>query len=184
MQALVWILRFVIVVILVWFAVKNSQEVILNGLPDQQLKAPLVFVLLVVFVVWYSCFWLARKLKVDDEFAAMLSTAVSICGVSAAIAACGAIKGDKKKLSYVTSLVLIVAVPMMIAMPWIAKSTGMNDLVAGHVQSGFTTMATASSVLDRVRTLAVASATRLAAEPNIATAAAMLARITPTSRAL
>jgi lipopolysaccharide assembly protein A len=50
MQALVWILRFLIVVILVWFAVKNSQEVVLNGFPDQQLKAPLVFVLLVVFV--------------------------------------------------------------------------------------------------------------------------------------
>jgi putative membrane protein len=50
MQALLWILRFVIVVILVWFAVKNSQEVVLNGLPDQQLKAPLVFVLLVVFI--------------------------------------------------------------------------------------------------------------------------------------
>jgi hypothetical protein len=54
---------------------------------------------LVVFVVWYACFWLARKLRVDDEFAAMLSTAVSICAVSAAIAACGAIQGDKKKLS-------------------------------------------------------------------------------------
>jgi lipopolysaccharide assembly protein A len=50
MQALVWILRFLIVVVLVWFAVKNSQEVVLNGLPDQALKAPLVFVLLVVFV--------------------------------------------------------------------------------------------------------------------------------------
>jgi uncharacterized integral membrane protein (TIGR00698 family) len=101
--------------------------------------------LLVVLVVWYSCFWLARKLKVDDEFAAMLSTAVSICGVSAAIAACGAIKGDKKKLSYVTSLVLIVAVPMMIAMPWIAKYTGMNDLVAGAWLGG--TLDTSASVV-------------------------------------
>lgn len=100
---------------------------------------------LVVFVVWYSCFWLARKLKVDDEFAAMLSTAVSICGVSAAIAACGAIKGDKKKLSYVTSLVLIVAVPMMIVMPWIAKSTGMNDLWAGAWLGG--TLDTSASVV-------------------------------------
>src|SRR5262245_2851289 len=101
--------------------------------------------LLVVFVVWYSCFWLAKKLKVDDEFAAMLSTAVSLCGVSAAIAACGAIKGDKKKLSYVTSLVLIVAVPMMIAMPWIAKSTGMDDLVAGAWLGG--TLDTSASVV-------------------------------------
>ena len=50
MQALVWILRFVIVVILVWFAVKNGQEVELFGLPGQSWKAPLVFVLLIVFV--------------------------------------------------------------------------------------------------------------------------------------
>lgn len=50
MQALVWILRFAIVVVLVWFAVKNAQDVTLYGLPDQTLKAPLVFVLLVVFV--------------------------------------------------------------------------------------------------------------------------------------
>jgi uncharacterized integral membrane protein (TIGR00698 family) len=100
---------------------------------------------LVVFVVWYCCFYLCRKLRVDDEFAAMLSTAVSICGVSAAIAACGAIQGDKKKLSYVTSLVLIVAVPMMIAMPWIAKATGMNDLVAGAWLGG--TLDTSASVV-------------------------------------
>jgi uncharacterized integral membrane protein (TIGR00698 family) len=101
--------------------------------------------LLVVFVVWYACFWLCRKLKVDDEFGAMLSSAVSICGVSAAIAACGAIQGDKKKLSYVTSLVLIVAVPMMIIMPWIIKATGMNDLVAGAWLGG--TLDTSASVV-------------------------------------
>jgi uncharacterized integral membrane protein (TIGR00698 family) len=101
--------------------------------------------LLVVFVIWYACFWLCRKLKVDDEFGAMLSTAVSICGVSAAIAACGAIQGDKKKLSYVTSLVLIIAVPMMIVMPWIAKSTGMNDIVAGAWLGG--TLDTSASVV-------------------------------------
>jgi uncharacterized membrane protein YadS len=56
---------------------------------------------------------------------------VSICGVSAAIAACGAIQGDKKKLSYVTSIVLVVAVPMMILMPVLGKAAGIPDLVAG-----------------------------------------------------
>ncbi len=105
----------------------------------------IVQAVLVVFVVWYACFWLCRKLRVDDEFGAMLSTAVSICGVSAAIAACGAIQGDKKKLSYVTSLVLIVAVPMMVVMPWIAKSTGMDDLVAGAWLGG--TLDTSASVV-------------------------------------
>jgi len=75
----------------------------------------------------------------------MLSSAVSICGVSAAIAACGAIQGDKKKLSYVTSLVLIVAVPMMVLMPWAAKAFNMPDTVAGAWLGG--TLDTSGSVV-------------------------------------
>ena len=51
----------------------------------------------------------------------------------------------------------------LVHVPFRGAGPAMNDLVAGHVQSGFTTMATASSVLDRVRTLAVASETRLRA---------------------
>jgi tripartite-type tricarboxylate transporter receptor subunit TctC len=57
----------------------------------------------------------------------------------------------------------------LVHVPFRGAGPAMNDLVAGHVQSGFTTMATASSVLDRVRTLAVANETRLAAQPNIST---------------
>ena len=87
--------------------------------------------LLVIVVVWYACFYLARKLRVDDEFATILATAVSICGVSAAIAACGAIQGDRKKLSYVTSLVLIVAAPMMVIMPWVVRHFQIPDIVGG-----------------------------------------------------
>jgi len=51
MQTLVWIVRLVIVVILVWFALKNTDVVTVHGLPYQQWQAPLVFVLLVAFVV-------------------------------------------------------------------------------------------------------------------------------------
>ncbi|MBL9127847.1 MAG: putative sulfate exporter family transporter, partial [Verrucomicrobiales bacterium] len=43
----------------------------------------LVQAALVVTLVWAVTFRLARKLRVDDEFAAMLSSAVAICGVSA-----------------------------------------------------------------------------------------------------
>ena len=50
MQTVVWIVRLAIVLVLVWFAVKNGQDVTLTGLPGQTLQAPLVFVLLVVFV--------------------------------------------------------------------------------------------------------------------------------------
>lgn len=77
---------------------------------------------LVVCVVWFFSLWISRKLKVDDEFGVILASAVSICGVSAAIAACGAIKGDKKKLSYVTTIVLVVAIPMLILQPWLIKN--------------------------------------------------------------
>lgn len=91
----------------------------------------LVQSLIVVLSVWYFAFWLCRKLKVDDELTMMISSAVSICGVSAAIATSGAIKGDSKKLSYVVSMVLITAIPMMIAMPYLAKVFGLSQEVTG-----------------------------------------------------
>jgi uncharacterized integral membrane protein (TIGR00698 family) len=87
--------------------------------------------LLVVLSVWYFAFWLCKKLKIDDELALMISSAVSICGVSAAIATSGAIKGDSKKLSYVISIVLVTAVPMMIFMPIIAKYFDFPEEVTG-----------------------------------------------------
>ena len=86
---------------------------------------------IVVFTVWYFCFWVGKKMHVDPEMGTMLSSAVSICGVSAAIATCGVIKGDNKKLSYVVSLVLIVAIPMMYLLPWIAELINLPPEVAG-----------------------------------------------------
>jgi uncharacterized integral membrane protein (TIGR00698 family) len=87
--------------------------------------------LVVVFSVWYFSYWLCKRWKIDEELAFMLSSAVSICGVSAAIATAGAINGDSKKLSFVVSLVLIVAVPMMIFMPMIAHAMGLSQEITG-----------------------------------------------------
>jgi uncharacterized membrane protein YadS len=100
---------------------------------------------LVVMVVWYFAYWVARKMKVDDEFSVILASAVSICGVSAAIATCGAIQGDRRKLSYVASLVLIVAIPMIILQPWIVRSLNMPDAVGGAWLGG--TLDTTGSVV-------------------------------------
>lgn len=91
----------------------------------------LIQALAVVLSVWYFAFWICRKLKLDDELSMMISSAVSICGVSAAIATAGAIKGDSKKLSYVISLVLVTAIPMMIFMPYIARYIGLSQEVTG-----------------------------------------------------
>lgn len=91
----------------------------------------LVQSLIVVFSVWYFAFWVGKKMNVDPEMRTMLSSAVSICGVSAAIATCGVIKGDNKKLSYVISLVLIIAIPMMYLLPWLADLMNLSPEVTG-----------------------------------------------------
>lgn len=92
----------------------------------------LIQAVIVVFLVWYFSFWVSTRIfKVDKEMSTILSSAVSICGVSAAIATSGAIKGDPKKLSFVVSLVLIVAIPMMYLLPYVAKWLGLTEEVAG-----------------------------------------------------
>jgi uncharacterized integral membrane protein (TIGR00698 family) len=91
----------------------------------------LVQALVVVLTVWYFAYWICKRLKIDDELSMMISSAVSICGVSAAIATAGAIKGDTKKLSYVISLVLITAIPMMIIMPYVANYFDFSQEVTG-----------------------------------------------------
>lgn len=91
----------------------------------------LIQAVVVVLSVWYFAYWLCGRMKVDKEMTMMISSAVSICGVSAAIATAGAIQGDNKKLSYVISLVLITAIPMMIGMPYLANMMGLSQEVTG-----------------------------------------------------
>lgn len=91
----------------------------------------LIQAVVVVLSVWYFAYWICGRLKIDKEMSMMISSAVSICGVSAAIATAGAIQGDNKKLSYVISLVLITAIPMMIGMPYLANAMGLSQEVTG-----------------------------------------------------
>jgi uncharacterized integral membrane protein (TIGR00698 family) len=85
----------------------------------------------VVLLVWYFCYWLGKKMGLSDSFGSILATGVSVCGVSAAIAAGGAIKGDSKEVSYTISLVLLCAMPMLVGMPILAKMMGLSEGVAG-----------------------------------------------------
>ena len=77
---------------------------------------------IVVTVVWLVAYFVARKLKVDDSTAMTLASGVSICGVSACITAARVANTDDKKLSYIVSVVLIIVVPMIYLMPWLAKT--------------------------------------------------------------
>ncbi len=86
---------------------------------------------IVIIAVFYFAFWLAKKAGLDDEFASILGSAVSICGVSAAIAAGGAVKGDPKKVSHTISLVLLCAIPMLVLEPIVAKALGWGAAMTG-----------------------------------------------------
>jgi uncharacterized membrane protein YadS len=115
-----------------------SSDLVAAGLPG------IVQAIIVVTAVWFFSLWLSRRLKVDDEFGIILASAVSICGVSAAIVAAGAINGDKRKLSYVTTLVLLMAIPMMIIQPWLIKVIHIPEIVGGAWLGG--TLDTTASV--------------------------------------
>lgn len=91
----------------------------------------LIQAVIVVFTVWNFAFWLFRRLKLDKELSLMMASGVSICGVAAAIASAGAIKGDSKKLSFVVSLVLVIAIPMIVLMPFLAHLIGLSETLAG-----------------------------------------------------
>jgi len=51
MRTLVWILRLLLFVLILGFAVKNTDSVLVRFYLDTQWEAPLVFVMLVVFVI-------------------------------------------------------------------------------------------------------------------------------------
>ena len=83
--------------------------------------AGLIQAVLVVSIVWFFAYLLARKFKVERSTAMTLASGCSICGVSACITAAGVAGTDKKQLSYICSLVLIIVVPMIYLMPWLAS---------------------------------------------------------------
>ena len=83
--------------------------------------AGLIQAVMVVTIVWFFGYLLARKLNVERATAMTLASGCSICGVSACITAAGVAGTDKKQLSYIISLVLIIVVPMIYLMPWLGK---------------------------------------------------------------
>ncbi|SUB48141.1 Uncharacterised protein [Nocardia brasiliensis] len=82
-------------------------------------------------MVFGFTWWLGGRLGLDDKLRALLSSAVSICGVSAAIAAAGAVQARREQIAYAASLVIIFALPSIFLLPWLADVLGLSDAVAG-----------------------------------------------------
>jgi uncharacterized membrane protein YadS len=83
--------------------------------------AGLIQAIMVVAIVWFFAYRFARRQRVERASAMTLASGCSICGVSACITAAGVAGTDKKQLSYIISLVLIIVVPMIYIMPWLAE---------------------------------------------------------------
>lgn len=86
---------------------------------------------LLISTIFLFTWWLGGVFGLDSKLRALLAAAVSICGVSAAIAAAGAVQAKKEQLAYAASLVIIFAIPMIFIQPWLASALGLPDVVAG-----------------------------------------------------
>lgn len=87
--------------------------------------------LIMVASVYFFCWWLGGKFGLPDTLRAVMSTAVSICGVSAAIAAAGSVLAKKEEITYITALVIVTALPLMVIAPLLANAMHMPPAVAG-----------------------------------------------------
>lgn len=87
--------------------------------------------LLVATTVWFMTYWICRKFGVAEKFSAIIASANSICGVSATIAAGGALEGDSKEISYMIAWVLVCAVVLILVMPPIAIWLDLPNNMAG-----------------------------------------------------
>lgn len=93
-----------------------------RGIAQAIIGVPIVF-----FFAWYVAKWFGLEAKMR----AVLATAASICGVSAAIASASSILAKKEDLTYVVALVVIFALPLMIIIPWLAELMHLSPAVAG-----------------------------------------------------
>jgi uncharacterized membrane protein YadS len=86
---------------------------------------------IMITVVFFFSWWLSGKFRLDDKLRAVMSTAIAVCGVSAAIAAAGSVLAKKEQVTYVTALVILFALPLMVIAPLLAGALGLPQPVAG-----------------------------------------------------
>ena len=91
----------------------------------------LVQALIMVTSVFFFTWWLGGRAKLGNQLRAVMSSAVAVCGVSAAIAAAGAVHAKREEVTYITTLVILTAIPLMVLMPLLAGAMGLSPVVAG-----------------------------------------------------
>ncbi|GEA86534.1 YeiH family protein [Cellulomonas cellasea] len=87
--------------------------------------------LLLITSVFLFTWWIGGRAGLDDKLRALLASAVSICGVSAAISAAGAVQAKREQLAYAASLVIVFALPSIFLLPWLAGLLDLSPAVTG-----------------------------------------------------
>jgi uncharacterized membrane protein YadS len=87
--------------------------------------------LVLISGVFFFAWWVSGRFGLEDRLRAVMATALAVCGVSAAIAAAGSVAARKEQVTYVTGLVILVALPMMVLAPLAGQALGLSEAVAG-----------------------------------------------------
>jgi uncharacterized integral membrane protein (TIGR00698 family) len=75
--------------------------------------------------------WLGRKFNLTPKLTSLLAIGSSICGVSAIIAAKGAIDADDEEASYAIAAILALGAVSLFTFPFIGHALGMGDHAFG-----------------------------------------------------
>ena len=75
--------------------------------------------------------WLGQRFRLTPKLTSLLAIGSSICGVSAIIAAKGAIEADDEDVSYAIAAILALGAFSLLAFPFIGHALGMSDQAYG-----------------------------------------------------
>ncbi|MBI4307921.1 MAG: putative sulfate exporter family transporter [Chloroflexi bacterium] len=141
--------------------------------------------LLLVTGVFFFTWWVASKFHLDEKLRALIATSVAICGVSAAIAAAGSVVAKRQHLTYVVTLVILFALPLMVLQPYLARLLGLPSDVAGAWIGGnidTTAAVVGAGAVHSPEAMKVASIVKLSQNTLIGFAAFLLALYWVTTR--
>lgn len=101
------------------------------GLILSAVRGAVVQTVVLIPAIFFFAWWISGKFGLDNRLRAVMCTALSVCGVSAAIAAAGSVAARKEQVTYVTGLVILFALPMMVIAPLLAQFMDLPATVAG-----------------------------------------------------
>ncbi|WP_267223721.1 YeiH family protein [Dyella silvae] len=86
---------------------------------------------IVSLCTFFAIFLSGKALGLDKRFAAVLGVGGAVCGVSASIAAGGAVRAKREQTSMAITLVVVWAIVMIFVLPLASRALGLSTAVAG-----------------------------------------------------